>query len=139
MACLNTMLRKGATFQWMEQCNNVFKLLRSKLVKMPTLQYPNPNKPFKLFTDASKHSSSGILYQEETPKIPNAGTNLIPIAYLSGLLVEPSNYGIQQSIQKFAFYLTGANCMLYCDHKPSALFFTMGMTSPVLNRWALEL
>ena len=28
-ACLNTMLRKGVTFQWTEQCNNVFKLLKS--------------------------------------------------------------------------------------------------------------
>ena len=62
-ACLNTRLRKGVTFQWTEavqQC--MFKLLKSKLVKMPTLQYPNPNKPFMLFTDASKHSYSGILH-----------------------------------------------------------------------------
>ena len=34
-----TMLQKGATFQWMEQCNNAFKLLKYELVKMPTLQY----------------------------------------------------------------------------------------------------
>ena len=41
--------------------------------------------------------------------------------------------------KKFAFNLTGANCMLYCDHKPLAPFFTTGMSSPVLDRWALEL
>ena len=29
--------------------------------------------------------------------------------------------------------------MLYCDHKPLAPFFTTGMSSPVLDRWALEL
>ena len=80
-ACLNTMLRKGVTFQWTGQCNNAFKLLKSELVKMPTLQYPYPNKPFNLFTDASKHNYSGILHQEEMPKIPNAETNLIPVAY----------------------------------------------------------
>ena len=34
-ACLNTTLRKGAVFMWTEQCNNVFKLLKSKLVKCP--------------------------------------------------------------------------------------------------------
>ena len=33
MACLNTMLRKGVTFKWTEQCNNVLKVLKSKLVK----------------------------------------------------------------------------------------------------------
>ena len=40
-ACLNTMLRKGTVFAWMGKCNNAFKLLKSKLVKMPRLQYPN--------------------------------------------------------------------------------------------------
>ena len=78
------MLRKGATFWWMEGYNNTVKLLKFELVKMPTLQYPNPNKPFELFTDASKHSYSDILHQEETLKTPDAETNLIPIAYFSG-------------------------------------------------------
>ena len=44
-----------------------------------------------------------------------------------------------RSIQKFAFYLACAECTLYCDHKPLAPFFTTGMSSPVLDRWALEL
>ena len=44
-ACLNTMLRKGAVFKWTGQCNNAFNLLKSDLVKIPRLQYPNPNKP----------------------------------------------------------------------------------------------
>ena len=29
--------------------------------------------------------------------------------------------------------------MLYCNYKPFAPFFTMGMSSPLLDRWALEL
>ena len=29
--------------------------------------------------------------------------------------------------------------MLYCNHKPLAPFFTKGMSSPMLHRWALEL
>ena len=124
-ACLNTVLQKGVTFQWMEQCNNAFKLLKSELVKMPPLQYPNPNKPFKLFTDASKHRYSGILHQEEMSKMPNAEANLMPIAYFSGTLgrtqqlwnaTQKECYVVYRSIQKFAFYLTGASCTLYCDH-----------------------
>ena len=51
-ACLNAMLRKGMVFKWMEQCNNAFNLLKSELVKMPRLQYPNPNTAFKLFKNA---------------------------------------------------------------------------------------
>ena len=80
-ACLNTMLQKGIVFKWTEWCNNAFNLLKSDLVKMPRIQYSNPNKPFKLFIDASKHSYLGILHQEEVSDQPNAKLNLVPIAY----------------------------------------------------------
>ena len=93
MVCLNTMLRKEAVFTWTEQCNNAFKLLKSELVKMPRLWYHNPNKPFMLSSDASKHSYSGILHLEETPNQPGAEVNLIPIAYFQALLVGPNNCG----------------------------------------------
>ena len=82
-ACLNTMLRKGALFKWTKQCNNAFNLLKLDLVKMPRLQYPNPYKPLKLFTDTSKHSYSGILYQEEVSDWPNVEPNLVRIVYFS--------------------------------------------------------
>ena len=59
------MLRKGATFKWTKQCKNAFKLLKSELVKMPALQYPNCTKQFKLFTDTSKHSYSVIIHHIE--------------------------------------------------------------------------
>ena len=44
-----------------------------------------------------------------------------------------------KSINKFSFYLTGAECTLYCDHKPLAPFLTTGMKSKTMDRWALEL
>ena len=61
------MLGKRTDFKCTEQCGNAFEYLRAELVKIPRLQYPNPNEPFMLFTDESKHSYSGILYQKETP------------------------------------------------------------------------
>ena len=39
--CLNKMLRKGATFNWTEQCENAFKLLKKDLTMMPAIQFPN--------------------------------------------------------------------------------------------------
>ena len=78
------MLRKGATFNWTEECENAFKLLKEELAKIPVLQYPNPNKPFEIFTDLSKHSYFRILHQEKEGQ-PNAGEpELILIAYFSG-------------------------------------------------------
>ena len=51
---------------------------------MPALQYPNPNKPFQLFTDTSKHSYSGILHQKKEGQLNAGESELIPIAYFSG-------------------------------------------------------
>ena len=79
--CLNKRLRKGAKFKWTKQCENAFKLLKSELVKIPAIQYQNPEKQFKLFTDASKNSYMGILHQEKTPYAPDSEPKLIPIAY----------------------------------------------------------
>ena len=50
---------------------------------MPRLQYPIPNKSFKLFTDASKHSYSGILHQEGVYDQVNVVPNLVLVAYFS--------------------------------------------------------
>ena len=47
-------------------------------------------------------------------------------------------YAAYQSIQKFQFYLRGALCYLYCDHKPLVPFVLGIMKKPTLNRWALE-
>ena len=49
-------------------CDSAFMTLKDELCKMPMLQYPNPNKPCKLFTDASKYSYSGILHHEKEAK-----------------------------------------------------------------------
>ena len=90
----------------------------------------------------------GFLHQEKTSDVPDAEASLISIAYFSGSFCRTQQlwnttqkecYVVHQSVQKFAFYLAGTKCTLYCDHKPLAPFFTSGMSSPVLDRWALAL
>ena len=56
------MLRKEAIFELTKQCEIAFKLLKAELAKISALQYPNPNKPFKSFKDASKESYSRIIH-----------------------------------------------------------------------------
>ena len=76
---------------------------------MPRLQYPNPNKPSKLFTDASRNSYSGILHQEEVLDQPKVEANIVPIAYLSGSFsktqlwntTQKECYAVYRSIQIF--------------------------------------
>ena len=70
---------------WITQCDAVFETLKDEFCKMPTLQYPNPNKPYKLFTDASNYSYSRMLHQKKEGK----GDTLIPIVYFSGSFGRP--------------------------------------------------
>ena len=49
-------------------------------------------------------------------------------------MVELDNCGTQHKE-----YYASAECMLYCNHKPWAPFFTTGMASPTLDMWAQEL
>ena len=110
---------------------------------MPSLQYPDPNKPF-LFTGASDHTYSGILNQAQDKELDQ----LILIGYFSGIfyhtqqlwnVTQKECYVVYNSIDKFSFYITGAECILYCDHKPLAPFLMTGMKSQTMDRWALEL
>ena len=111
---------------------------------MASLQYPDPNKPFKLFTDASNYSYSGILHQAQS-KEPD---QLIPITYFSGSfnqtqqlwnVTQKECYTVYRSINTFSFYLTGAECILYCDHKSLVPFLMTGIKSKTMYRWAIEL
>ena len=142
------MLRKGSIFVWTKQHENVFQLLKEELTKMLVLQFPNQYKPFQLFTDTSKHKHSRILHQKKEGQ-PNVDEPvLIPIMFFSGDFnklqqlwnsAQKECYAIYKSVKNFAFYLTGTDCTLYCNHKPLTLFFATGIFSNVSDWWTLEL
>ena len=103
------MLRKGATFSWIKQCENTFKLLKEELAKMPALQFPNLNKPFQLFTDASRYSYSRIPHQKKEGQPSADNPVLIPIMYFSGTFnkmqqlwntTKREGYAVYKSVQK---------------------------------------
>ena len=113
--CLTKLQRKGIRYEWSYQCKSAFNTLIEELCKAPTLQYPDPNRPFELFTDASHYFYSGILHQA---KIGDP-EQFIPNAYFSGCfnaaqqncnVMMKEAYAAYQSIQKFQFYLGGALC-----------------------------
>ena len=88
------------------------------------------------------------MHQEETPDEANTVPKLVPIAYFSGSFskmqqlwntTQKKCYAVYRSIQKFSFYLAGTKCILYCDHKLLAPFFTISMSSLLLDCWMLEL
>ena len=61
---LTDLLRQDQEYLWTEECNACFALLKEYLCAHPVLTYPDPSKPYVLYTDASKFGWAGLLLQE---------------------------------------------------------------------------
>ena len=65
---LHHLTRKGETFCWTESCENAFNILKQSLIPAPILAYPDFNKEFILFVDASATGTGMTLAQIQNEK-----------------------------------------------------------------------
>ena len=68
---LTNLTRLDQPFEWSDKCQASFELLKEALIKEPILRFPNPNKPYTLYTDASKYAWSCVLTQQYTHDMDN--------------------------------------------------------------------
>ena len=107
------------------------------------MQFPDPNKPYVLYTYASNNAYLGVLCQP----ISN-NKDIRPVAYFSGTfttqnkswcVTEKEAYAVLKSVQRFGYYLRGTKCTLQCNQKPLEPFLTRGMKIAKLDGWAMLL
>ena len=60
---LNNLLKKDIKFEWDQECQIAFALLKQKFSKEPVLMMPDPTRPFQIKTDALKYASEAVLTQ----------------------------------------------------------------------------
>ena len=60
---MTNLTKQDVPFEWTIQCQ-AFEILKEALITSPILKYPDPNKAFTLFTDASKYAWACVLTQE---------------------------------------------------------------------------
>ena len=108
--------KKNVKFEWTEKCQLAFDTLKTCLVEGPILVYPDRNKDYHLFTDASKDTWSAVLMQDQS-MVSSDCFDLRPIAYQSGTFkgsqlnlatLTKEAYAIYMAFRKFSFYLEGA-------------------------------
>ena len=74
-------------FEWTQQCQDSFELLKTSLMTDPILTYPDPNLPYVLFTDASKYAWACVLMQEKTHTLEEKEIKLLhPITYMRWII-----------------------------------------------------
>ena len=59
-APLYSLTKKGASFNWSVDCQQAFDSLKSALTSPPVLAYPDYDRPFKVYTDASSFAVGGV-------------------------------------------------------------------------------
>ena len=119
---MNALTRKDTEFEWTEICQKSFDLLKAMVLEEANLVYPDPSKPYVLFTDASKYAWSCILTQKYTHEIDGKTVKILhPISYQSGLFkgsqlnwacLTKEAYAIYMSIKKLDYYLVNADITL---------------------------
>ena len=68
---LTNLTRLDQPFESSDKCQASFELLKEALIKEPILRFPDPNKPYTLYTDASKYAWSCVLTQQYIHDIDN--------------------------------------------------------------------
>ena len=95
-------------------CSLIKAQKKEALIKEPILRFPDPKKPYTLYTDASKYAWSCVLTQQYTHDIDNKQIVVNhPITYISGLFkgsqlnwaaLTKEAYAIYMSIKKLTYW-----------------------------------
>ena len=135
--------RKGVTYEWNEQHQERFNLLKEKLINAPILKYPDFEKEFIIRTDASYEGIGGVLLQKDENDVEH------PVHFVSRSLTKAEkNYGITDlegtalyyCITKLKPYIMGSPfiTIVYTDHKPLlGLFKNKEPNNARQTRWCL--
>ena len=121
--------------------HTAFLHLKEAIVQAPILHYPNPDKKYIVYTNASDDACRAQLSQEHD------GMEF-PIAFLSHIFRETQRkwsrtgqeaYGIYYTITKWNYYLQGAKITVKNDYKPLAWILNGKNANNKVTRWSLEL
>ena len=125
------------------------KLLKEALIKEPIVRFPDPNKPYTLYTDTRKYDWSCVLTQQYTYDIDSKQIVVNhPITYISSLFkrsqlnwaaLTKEAYAKYISIKKLTYYLEDAEITLRSDHLPLKRFLQRNTMNTKVNNWAVEI
>ena len=126
---------------WTPKHQTALLHLKEAIVQAPILHYPNPDKRYIIYTNASDDACRAELSQEHN------GMEF-PVAFLSHTFTETQRkwstteqeaYGIYYAITKWNYYLQGTDIIVRNDHKALVHFLNGKNTNNKVNRWSLEL
>lgn len=141
-APLNDLCRKEASFEWSEKCEEMFRLLKTKLTKPPILNYPDFRRRFILTTDASDIGCGAVLSQENEKKedltICHASRTFTK-GERNKPVIEKELCALHWAIIYYKPYLYGTRFLVRTDHRPLAFLYNLRDPTSKLARIRLDL
>ena len=138
---LTLLTHQQVKFDWTPTHHEAFLHLKESITQAPILHYPDPNKRYIVYTDASDDACGVQLSQEHD------GTEF-PIAFLLHTfsetqrkwhMTEQEAYGVFYAITKWNYYLQGLDIIVRNDHKPLTKFLNGKNANNKVSRRGLEL
>ena len=146
---LTNLTKLDVPYEWTDRCQQTFELLKEMLLKDPILKYPDPNRPYTLFTDASKYAWACVLTQEYIHTFDGKERKILhPITYVSGLFrgsqlnwatLTKEAYAIYMAIRKLDHYIQDAEVVVRSDHLPLKTFLHKNTLNTKVNNWAIDI
>ena len=127
---------------WDDRCDLSLRTIKDLLVSNEVLAYPNKERDYELFTDASGKHMSGVLMQKDD------NGNRRPIGYFARSFMNTQvnwaaltkeAYAVYRSVEFFKVFITGCKVILRCDHKPLHGFINRNTNNQMVNRWSLNI
>lgn len=115
LAPLAALTSKTAKWEWKEPHQKAFDLMKKIVSRETLLAYPNFNKHFDVFTDASKTQLGAVICQDDKP-IAFYSRKLSP-AQTRYTTTERELLAIVETLKEFRNILLGQTIHVYTDHK----------------------
>jgi RNase H-like domain found in reverse transcriptase/Reverse transcriptase (RNA-dependent DNA polymerase)/Integrase zinc binding domain len=112
---LTTLCSKTAKWQWTDEQQKAFELMKKIIGKETLLSYPNFNKPFDIHTDASHTQLGAVLSQDGRPIA--FYSRKLSLAQTRYTTTERELLAIVETLKEFRNILLGQQIRVHTDHK----------------------